>query len=317
MQNNEKLTFTELAILAMEMVNRPITPSELWEFVLQNQLHHRLKTFDEATQNFIGKTPKDSFQSNIYTNTEYFELIPNTKPKQYILKQTLFRQPEIPKSSKKAAFHERDLHTVLSYFLHKSAYFQAYAKTIFHEESTKTQKGADKWLYPDMVAAHFEYASYQKGNVLNFIKKFDILPIKLFSFELKKELDYGNFKEAFFQAVSNSSWANEGYLVACDIKQDNQFIESLQKLSQSFGIGIIHLNLNDITQSKIVSPAQFKDKMDYSVVHELANKNPNFAQFLKTITDFEPQNPSRFTAEFDKILSENELQDYLQKHGMI
>lgn len=317
MQNDEKLTFTELAILAMEMVNRPITPSELWEFVLQNQLHHRLKTFDETTQNFIGKTPKDSFQSNIYTNTEYFELIPNTKPKQYILKQTHFRQPETPKLPKKTAFHERDLHTVLSYFLHQSAYFQAYAKTIFHEESTKTQKGADKWLYPDMVAAHFEYASYQKGNVLNFIKKFDILPIKLFSFELKKELDYGNFKEAFFQAVSNSSWANEGYLVACDIKQDNQFIESLQKLSQSFGIGIIHLNLNDITQSKIVSPAQFKDKMDYSVVHELANKNPNFAQFLKTVTDFEPQNPSRFTAEFDKILSENELQDYLQKHGMI
>ena len=32
--DDEKLGFVELAVSAMEMVNRPITPTELWEFVL-------------------------------------------------------------------------------------------------------------------------------------------------------------------------------------------------------------------------------------------------------------------------------------------
>ena len=316
---NEKLSFTELAILAMQMVNRPITPSELWEFVLKNQLHHRLKTYDEQTQTFSGKTPKDTFHSQISTDKTHFDEIPSSKPKQYVLKQAgpIFRQPETIQTPKKSHFHERNLHAVLSYFLQQSDYFQAYSKTIFHEESHKGQKGADKWLYPDMVAVNFEYANYQKNNVLPFIRKFDILPIKIFSFELKKELNNSNYKENFFQAVSNSSWANEGYLVTVKIQQDNQFVESLQKLSQSFGIGIIQLNLENIEQSSILSPAKFKEKMDYSVVYELADKNPNFRDFLKTVTDFEPQNPTRFANEFDKILSADELKQHLNHHDMI
>lgn len=319
MQNNEKLTFTELAVLAMKMIGRPVTPSELWEFILDNQLHHRLKTFDEQTQTISGQTPGASFCRNIYTDTEYFEWVAGTKPKQYKLKGASenTEQTKPQKTGKKAHFHERDLHAVLSCFLMNNEYFKAYSKTIFHEESQKKEKGADIWLYPDMVAVHFEYANYQGFNVLNFIKKFDILPVKIFSFELKKELNYQNYKESFFQAVSNSSWANEGYLVAVNIRQDNQFVEALQKLSQSFGIGIIQLSIENIEQSKILSPAKSKEKMDYSVVYELANKNPNFRQFLKTVTDFEPQYPDRFKDEFDKVLSVGELNRYLQQKQMI
>ncbi|MDO4656288.1 hypothetical protein [Kingella sp. (in: b-proteobacteria)] len=75
-------------------------------------------------------------------------------------------------------------------------------------------------------------------------------------------MDFGNCKECFFQAVSNSSWANEGYLVALDMAQDEGFVDALQKLSQSFGIGIIHLDAQNIAQSQILSPAQFKEKID-------------------------------------------------------
>lgn len=320
---DDKLNFVELAILALELKhNQPSTTAELWKFILQNNLHHRLKTFDVETNQFSGKTPEASFGAYIYENrNDFFEEIPNTKPKQFRLKNFGKSEaeliPKIEPKSKKSTFHERDLHQVLSYFLMQNEYFQAYSKTIFHEESNKGQKGEDKWLYPDMVAVNFEYANYQKNNVLNFITKFDILPIKIFSFELKKELNYSNYKEYFFQAVSNSSWANEGYLVALDIKQDNQFIETLQKLSQSFGIGIIQLNIENIAQSYIVSPAKFKEKMDYSVVYELADKNPNFAQFLKTVTDFEPQYPNRFKNEFDKIMSLEELNQHLVKHHLI
>lgn len=181
------------------------------------------------------------------------------------------------------------------------------------KESLKGQKGEDKWLYPDMVAVNFEYANYQENNLFQFINKFDILPIKIFSFEIKKELSFSNYKEYFFQAVSNSSWANEGYLVALNIDDDDRFIEALQKLSLSFGIGIIHLKIDNILQSRIISPARYKDKMDYSVIDELARKNKNFAKFLKTVTEFDILNSNRYLNEFDKILSDDELSDYLQE----
>ena len=41
--------------------------------------------------------------------------------------------------------------------------------------------------------------------------------VRLWSFEVKKELNVSNARKSFFQAVSNSSWANEGYLVATSI----------------------------------------------------------------------------------------------------
>ncbi|WP_256594034.1 hypothetical protein [Moraxella ovis] len=42
----DRLGFVELAKLAMQMVDKPMTASDLWQFVLQNDLHHQLKTFD-------------------------------------------------------------------------------------------------------------------------------------------------------------------------------------------------------------------------------------------------------------------------------
>lgn len=322
MSDQYKLSFVDLAVHAMKMVDRPMTTMQLWEFVLKNKLHHRLYTFDVQKNKFSGKTPSATFATRISQNKHFFQEIPNTKPKQYILKshkdedRSKFQQTklEVTKNLSQtthrlAKYHERELHPILTYFLKFDKYFQAYSKTIFHEISPKGAKGEDKWLYPDMVAVHFEYANYQKSSVLNFITKFNKPPIKIYSFEIKKELNFSNYKESFFQAVSNSSWANEGYLVAAQILPDGQFIESLKKLSQSFGIGIIELNRHNVKQSKIVSPAKFKEMMDYSVVDELANKNVNFSQFLKTITDFDINHPHRFDGEFDKILNLHEPND--------
>lgn len=326
---NDKISFTQLAILAMKMVNRPIAPSELWQFVIEHELYKRLKTFDENTQSFSGKTPHASFARHIYTDIQYFEVVENTKPKQFKLRNHDYHDTKIDvntvatthqkeqsklinKTKTKIQFHERKIHDLLAYFLKHHEYFEAYSKTVFHEESVKGRKGEDKWLYPDMVAVNFEYANYQENHVFQFIHKFDILPIKIFSFEIKKELNFGNYKEYFFQAVSNSSWANEGYLVALHMDDDDRFIEALQKLSLSFSIGVIHLMADNILQSRIISPARYKDKMDYSVIDELARKNKNFAKFLKTVTDFDILNTSRYLDEFDKVLSDDELNDYLQ-----
>ncbi len=57
--------------------------------------------------------------------------------------------------------------------------------------------------------------------------------------------------------MSNSSWANEGYLVATSIST-NEVEEELRMLSAFHGIGVILLNPENPTESEILFPAQPK-----------------------------------------------------------
>ena len=322
----KKLSYIELSILAAKELNRPASPMEIWEYIVEKQLYTQLKSYDEETGlASLGKTPWNTVGAGIYENAkkangQFQQLEGSKNPKCFFLKglpeKQVNRQPENIKTAGHD-FHERDLHPLLAKWLWINPAFNAYSRTIFHENSKKNQKGADKWLYPDMVAVNFEYANYSENNVLSLIERFDKRPIKIFSFELKIDLNFSNYKEYFFQAVSNSSWANEGYLVALNIAQDNEFVEALQKLSLSFGIGIIELNAQDISQSKILSPAKFKTQMDYSVVSELAGKNSIFSKFLKTTVDFDPKNQSRYLNEFDKILEEDDFEQYLKSKKIL
>lgn len=63
-------------------------------------------------------------------------------------------------------------------------------------------------------------------------------------------------RASFFQAVSNSSWANEGYLVASSITESVS--EELRILSDLHGIGVIVLNLDNIMKSEIMLPPNAK-----------------------------------------------------------
>ena len=85
-----------------------------------------------------------------------------------------------------------------------------------------------------------------RPDVIEFNRLSNNNSLRLFSFEIKKSLNKGNYREAYFQAVSNSSWAHEGYLVAAHILQDDEFLAELERLASSFGIGIIHLDPSDI-----------------------------------------------------------------------
>ena len=75
-------------------------------------------------------------------------------------------------------------------------------------------------------------------------------------------LDKSNYREAYFQAVSNSSWAHDGYLVAAEVLQDDDFLGELERLASSFGVGIINLDLSDINSSVVLYPARGKDFLD-------------------------------------------------------
>lgn len=217
----------------------------------------------------------------------------------------------------KSAFDERDLHPLLASFVELSPNFNARVKTIFHESSIKSKKGRDKWLYPDIVGVSFEHESYE-DNVLNFAAKFVKIPLKIYSFEMKKYLSIANLREYYFQAVSNSSWANEGYLVALDIDEsDEELMELIGSLNSSFGIGILGLDSENLAQSKILAQPKFRANLDFNIINELCKKNPHFNKFLETVKDYDSKNKKCFDGEFDRILTDDEMQKYLKNKKIV
>ncbi|QEE97687.1 COG2958 family protein [Helicobacter pylori] len=263
---------------------------------------------------YWGNTPHQSVSASIYTALNKGEELPffkvQEKPALIALKSAM-NEPVLntqkPSAPSVKIAHERDLHPFLTYMAINNENLKCYTKTIFHEESSKSPKGMDRWLYPDMVGVRFLHAELSNENLIAFSKKFDTLPVKLVSFELKKEISVHNCRECYFQAISNSSWANEGYLVGRHIDTHNpQLMDLLKRLHASFGIGVIDLR-TDENKSAILLNAKYKEKIDYTMAQELSEKNPKFSGFLKSVVDYDPDFPNRYKDEFDEVKKKEEL----------
>ncbi len=261
-----------------------------------------------------GNTPDRSVSAAIYTALNKGEELPFKKAQEnpvLIALKGAAKEPVLnaqkPSAPGVKIAHERDLHPFLTYMAYYNENLKCYTKTIFHEESSKSPKGMDRWLYPDMVGVRFLHAEWSNENLIAFSKKFDTLPVKLVSFELKKEISVHNCRECYFQAISNSSWANEGYLVGCHIDTHNpQLMDLLKRLHASFGIGVIDLR-TDENKSAILLNAKYKEKIDYTVASELSAKNEKFSGFLKSVVDYDPNHPQRYKDEFDEVKKKEEL----------
>lgn len=294
----------------LERKNEALNPNQMYHIANEMGLTKEL--------NLNGKTPWASFAARIYMDIKenpnsIFEVVA-TKPMLIKLKNqdiNLKIQTQNEIKEPKTSYSERDLHPLLTRFVFANDSFKAYTKTIYHESSIKTKKGMDKWLYPDIVGVSFEYKDYQK-ELNKFIGKFSSLPIKIYAFEMKKHLSVSSFREYYFQAVSNSSWANEGYLVALDIDEsDEELMDLIKRLSYSFGIGVISLNSQNVDESVILARAEFRENLDYSVMNELSMKNPDFKKFLESVEEFNIEKEYRSKSEFDEVLDNDKLDNYL------
>ncbi|GAA9379456.1 COG2958 family protein [Helicobacter pylori] len=294
----------------LEAIKEPIKVTEIY--------HKAKELFEEGKiENMFdygGNTPDQSVSASIYTALNKGEELPflkaREKPVLIALKgaaKELVLNTQKPSAPSVKIVHERDLHPFLTYMAINNENLKCYTKTIFHEESLKSPKGMDRWLYPDMVGVRFLHAEWSNENLIAFSKKFDTLPIKLVSFELKKEISVHNCREYYFQAISNSSWANEGYLVGRHIDTHNpQLMDLLKRLHASFGIGVIDLR-TDEDKSAILLNAKYKEKIDYTMTQELSDKNPKFSGFLKSVVDYDPDFPNRYKDEFDEVKKKEEL----------
>ena len=184
------------------------------------------------------------------------------------------KEPIIKKTEKLKTYEERDLHKLLSSYLKNTG---VYSKTIFHEQSTYNKDNNQIWTHPDMVGIKF--LNLQNKISQNFLKAINrVDTFKLSSYELKKEINNDSeLKKAFFQAVSNSSWANYGYLVAFEFS--DSLTDEIERLNQSFGIGVIELNANPY-KSKILFQAKYHE-LDFKTIDKLCKINKEFEKFIE------------------------------------
>lgn len=187
-------------------ITGPISPTEVYDKAQE------LFEKGEITNMFDyrGEMPHERVSDSIYTALSKGEELPffkaREKPTLIALKGAMnepvlnIQKPSAPsvKIAHNKIMHERDLHPFLTYMAIHNENLKCYTKTIFHEESLKSSKGMDRWLYPDMVGVRFLHAEWSNENLIAFSKKFDTLPVKLVSFELKKEISVHNCRECYF-----------------------------------------------------------------------------------------------------------------------
>lgn len=310
-------TFFKLAHDVLEQSNKPLSVQEIWENANKMGLVAKLSS--------SGKTPVNTLSAQLSVDVKHndnptFKKV-SDKPSRYVLNNKSFKLDDNisdnisfvnkPTKSAQYKFTERDLHIILSSYVRANEHFGCLTKTIYHEASKKKRNGVNKWLHPDIVGVHFPFESYTE----NTLKLFDILkvnPYKLYSFEIKKELNFSNLREYYFQAVSNSSWAHEGYLVALNFSDDTDLIDEIRRLNNAFGIGVIRLNQEHFMQSEILFSAKERDSLDWDTVNRLVAENPDFRNFLDDL--MEDITVGKVKSKYDKIFTEEEeVQEYFKE----
>ncbi len=329
------MTYIELGKKVLEQAERPLKPKEIWERACEMGL--------DKERSSIGKTPWSTIGSDLGKDKKQFYVARKEKGKNrqetffYWLKsrerefppqETLNTKEEDDEQSwcldaakkQEISFDESDLYPLLVKFLSEDPKFRLLCKTINHRKCLKDKKGKCEWNYPDIVGVYFPYNKYSPfdkydGEILKFLHHTGQKKHKLFSFELKVNLKLTNLKESYFQAVSNSSWANEGYLVVKNI--DDEVLGELRRLNQSFGIGVIKLE-SEISNSKILLPARERE-IDIPTLNMLVEQSlVDFKPFMIDInTQIEKglDTPIEMKS-FDKVLDDEEMQKYIKDKGI-
>jgi uncharacterized protein len=286
-------TFVEAAIDALRTAPHPLDRMELWSLVEKRGLDQRLKT--------KGKTPWETLAARVYVDTKENPQSPfvrvGSRPVRFWLREKplppgwepgkAFEHQELAGAEPKGKARkrgpqwlERELHPLLAHFAMEQMEGTR-TKTIRHPASKRDTFG--EWVHPDMLGVKFPMSALEAKQTLDLAGAMSAPLLRLYSFELKRQVNFQNLREAFFQAVSNSSWAHEGYLVAAHFREDDEFLDELRRLAQGFGIGAIRLDLNDVGNSSILIPARQREHVDWATLDKLCTMNPDVAEFLEHV----------------------------------
>ncbi|MFN3628457.1 MAG: COG2958 family protein [Hylemonella sp.] len=178
---------------------------------------------------------------------------------------------------------EHAMYSMLSQYLWEE--FGIFSKRIDEKRSSnKRGPNGNRWLYPDVVGME-DLSKEWHREVRDCVTQYSDKRTKLWSFEAKLLINRSNVRECFFQAVSNSSWANFGYLVAAEIGGTDT-LKELRMLFAAHGIGFIKLDVENPADSQVLIPARERDEIDWDMANRLATENRDFLEYVKLVKQF-------------------------------
>lgn len=278
----------DLIIEALKKSKKPLTQGDILELIEKNPKRFNCEEFTRV------EVPRSAIARQLTRHSS------GSRPLLQKVQAGKFRLIDNKILSEKL-FKEIDLHPILTKFAFER--FNVYCKTINAVKIKTRGNKINKWSNPDIVGITpvllnlnnlFQSEVEKQGIISNKVLQF-------FSFELKLKIDKSNLTECYFQAVSNSSWANFGYLVVGDLDKDKGFISNLVRLNSGYGIGVIHLNVKEPTNSEIIVSAREKEAVDINFMNFLSNINKDFYDFIKDSKEIIESKKIK-QDKFDKIL---------------
>ncbi|MEQ5786302.1 HrgA protein [Erythrobacter sp. NFXS35] len=178
---------------------------------------------------------------------------------------------------------EMELYPKLAQYL--SVEFGIHSQRIDEKRSAnKRGPQGNRWLFPDVVALE-DLTKEWTVEVRQCVSEAGAQKARMWSLEVKLLLNRSNVREAYFQTVSNSSWANFAYLVSGEI-EGTDTLKELRMLAALHGVGVIKLDPDNPAESQILIPARERQEIDWANCNRLASENSDFQKVVNLLWQF-------------------------------
>lgn len=293
------MTYYDAAKKVLEQSDVPMKVDEIWEKAIELGYD---KIIAETLNGKMSKTPIASLGAKIYTDIKFnpdTTIFVKVGKGKFLLKSKINNSNQnlineinnlseeedtediIENTITNKKILEEDLHTPLTKYLYSR---KIYSKTINANATDVNLKGKMKWGTPDIVGVTFK--DYINKSVLELFNHINLPTTEIYAYELKLKITLGSLTEYYFQALSNSGWANEAWLAAMEIDENNydELMEEMKRLNQSFGVGIMKLNYYNPEDSEILFSAQKRNYLDIDTMHKLCY-NRQFQDFINDVNE--------------------------------
>jgi hypothetical protein len=310
-----EMTFFQIAKSVLVKASQPLTAAEIWDGACAMGIAQE--------KGSKGKTPAATLSAQLYTATKKTDCEiarVGEDPVRFMLREALDHVDDAGESGDDGAatahaatlheLHEKDLHDLLVAVAADKLNLHC-----FRINETVSSKGPNqrslKWEHPDFVGCYFpfEHGPKKPGvreDVWKTRQAIGAAQVTVVGIELKLELSRRDMRPYFFQTLSNSYWANQAYLAVGRNLLQPEDIEDLRAMCKAFGVGIIELDLDAPERSRVFIQAERRDEIQWQRVLKLADANPDFRQFLKTVTK-DAASDSVASKEYARVLEYDEV----------